>query len=84
MFGVSVRYCFDGPIPTFKSQEARFTTMSGGSQSSLSAGDEKFIPADDKQVTPAVNHIDEKARKSGRFKMDVVITGFSTLVYLMS
>ncbi|KAK9894476.1 MFS general substrate transporter [Cystobasidium minutum MCA 4210] len=58
--------------------------MSGGSQSSLSAGDEKFIPADDKQVTPAVNHIDEKARKSGRFKMDVVITGFSTLVYLMS
>jgi len=53
-----------------------------GSQTSLSAGDEKFIAASDKTISSV--HIDDKARRSGRWKLDFIITGFSTLIYLMS
>lgn len=55
-----------------------------GSQSSLSAGDEKFIPESDKAISPAAVAIDDKARRSAKWKMDFYITGFSTLIYLMS
>lgn len=58
------------------------TSKMSGSQSSLSGGDEKFIPVSDKAISPVI--IDEKARKSGRWKLDFFVTGFSTLIYLMS
>jgi hypothetical protein len=58
------------------------------SQTSLSSPDEKFVGAVGGglagQKTTAPMHVDEKARRSGRFKMDIIITGFSILLYLMS